>query len=142
MDILTFLGTLGLGAFLAKVVDELVLQPRQEEAQRKAWLREKRIDAFSTVTRELLTFGLYDGTKLRTTFQSYGVVATALLLIDDNALIARIDEFVVRMDEMNRLTDSKNFGDSAKGHDIYLELVEEGRAIVRSLRQLTLHDRV
>ena len=138
MDIINFLGTLGLGAVLSKVVDVVLLQPQQEAAARKAWLRDKRLEAFATVSKEFLSFGLQNRGYLRSPFEIYASIALALLLIEDKALVTRIDEFVVKLDNMNSLTDSTDPSENAKADNVYQELVDEGREVIDALRRLTL----
>lgn len=135
------IGAIGIGALLAKILDVIVLQPRQEEAQHRNWLKDKRLEAFAEAAKEMLSFGLHEG-KTRSPFQSYGAVAKALILIDDDPLVKRIDDFLVDIDRMNQLTDSTSKDDNTEGEKLYLTLVDESREIVKVLRRLTLQDRV
>ncbi len=141
MDWLQLVAGIGLGTLGAKLLDILLLQRRMEEEQHRRWLRDKRLEAFTEVTKELVSFGLHEGDK-RTGFQSYGAVSRALLLLDDDTLVQRIDHFIVDMDRMNRLTDSGNDNDKIEGEKLYLLLVDEAREITKLLRNVILHGRV
>lgn len=132
---------IGLGTLGAKLFDIFWLQKRVEDEQHRTWLKSMRLEAFTEVVKELVSFGLHDGTT-RNGFQSYGAVAKALLLLDDNALIKRIDQFIVDMDRMNSLTDSVKSVDKVEAERLYLNLVGEAREITKLLRNVILHDRV
>jgi hypothetical protein len=141
MQWLQLIAGIGLGTLGAKLLDILWLQRRVEEEQHRTWLREKRLEAFTEVTKELVSLGLHGGDK-RTGFQSYGVVSKALLLLDDNTLSDRIDHFIVNMDRMNSLTDSASAEDKIEGEKLYLSLVDEAREVTQLLRNIILHGRV
>lgn len=141
MDWLQFIAGIGLGTLGAKALDIFLLQQRQNDAAHRAWLRDKRLEAFSEVIREFWSFGLHEG-DLRSSFQSYASVARALLLLDDDSLVTRIDHFVVEMDRMNTIADrsTPEAGDEAAA--IYESLVREAREIAKLLRNVVLHERV
>jgi len=141
MEWIQFFTGIGLGTLGAKLLDILWLQRRVEQEQHRVWLRDKRLEAFTEVTKEFVSFGLHEG-KNRTSFQSYGVVSKALLLLDDNALAERIDRFVIEMERMNRLTDSEVQQDKVEGEKVYLLLAEESRELTKLLRNIILHGRL
>ena len=139
MDWLQLITGIGIGTLGAKLLDIFWLQRRVEEHQRRTWLGDKRLEAFTELTKELLSFGLHEN-FLKTTFQSYGAASKALLLVDDE-LFKRIDKFLVDMDYMNRLTDSVNSENSQKAERAYLDLTSEAREIVKLLRCFILFGR-
>jgi hypothetical protein len=141
MQWLQLIAGIGLGTLGAKLLDIFWLQRRVEEEQHRTWLRDKRLEAFAEVTKELVSFGLHEGAN-RTALQSYGAVSKALLLLDDDTLVQRIDHFIVEMERMNRLTDSPNSEDNLEGGELYESLVGEAREITRLLRNVILHGRV
>ena len=141
MQWLQLIAGIGLGTLGAKLLDILWLRKRVEEEQHRTWLRDMRLEAFAEVTKELVSFGLHEGAK-RTGFQSYGAVSKALLLLDDNTLVERIDHFIVDMAHMNGLTDSASPKDKGEGEKLYLSLVGEAREITKLLRNVILHGRV
>ncbi|ADW18545.1 hypothetical protein Despr_2404 [Desulfobulbus propionicus DSM 2032] len=141
MEWIQFIAGIGIGTLGAKLLDIILLQRRIEKAEQRTWLREKRLESFAEVIKEFLSFGLH-ASKTRTGFQSYGLISKALLLIDDDKLVDRIDQFVVNMDHMNSLTDSKNAEDKIKGEQLYITLTEESREITKILRGIILSDRV
>jgi hypothetical protein len=143
MDWLTLLSGLGLGVLGAKALDVFILQDMVRRHQHEQWLRDRRLEAFSTVTKELISFGLHGG-KERSPFESYAAISQALLLIDDDKLTERIDQFIVDLYRMNTLTDKdeKKDIDVKEANDIYVSLVKEARDIAQQLRSLVLHDKV
>ena len=138
MDAVALISGIGLGAIGAKLLDIFWLQDKVSQQQHAHWLRDKRLEAFSEVTRELISFGLHNK-GLRTPFESFASVAGALLLIDDEALVKRIDSFIVDMDRMNSLVDEKK---EAEARPLYEQLTDEARAITGQLRSLVLHEKV
>ena len=140
MDWFQLVSAVGLGAIVVKVLDIYWLQHHIEQHQKADWLREKRLQAFSDVTKELISFGLHDK-GLRNAFESYGAISQAMLLIDDDGLIKRIDHFIVDLDRLNRMNDSK---DETKkdAEKLYESLVSDAREITRLLRNVILHDRI
>ena len=126
---------IGIGAVATKLLDIFWLQDRLQEHQRTTWLRDKRLDAFTDVTKELLSFGLHDS-GLRSAFQSYGAIARALLLIEDDGLVKRIDQFIVDLDRLsNPIKDS----DKKESDKLYEGLVKEAREITRLLRNIVIY---
>ena len=138
MDIWTLISGVGLGAIGAKLLEIIWLQNKLNEQKHSEWLRERRLEAFAEVTKEFISFGMHSE-GVRTPFQMYGVISRAILLIDDDGLVERLDRFVVDFDEMNRLTDEKKSGEAEAK---YKYLVAESRKIATALRTLMLHDKV
>ena len=138
MDPVALISGIGLGAIGAKLLDIFWLQDKVNRQQHTQWLRDKRLEAFSDVTKEFITFGLH-GKEIRGPFESYGAISKALLLIDDEGLVERIDQFVVKMERMNRLTDEKK---QVEAQTLYEQLTGEARAITGTLRSMLLHEKV
>jgi hypothetical protein len=136
MDWVALISGLGLGALGAKLLDILWLQNIVHRQASEKWLKDKRLDAFSEVTKEFISFGLH-GKALRSPFESYAAISRALLLIDDDELISRIDQFVVNTDRMNRSGDE---GKKEEAEKLYFELVQEARGIAKALRKVLLHE--
>jgi len=133
---------IGIGTLGAKVLDILWLQRRTEDDRHRAWLREQRLEAFAQVTRELISFGLHE--KDKGPFEMYGSISKALLLIDDDGLIRRIDHFVVDLARLNDRIDSgpEAPGTEGEGERMYHKLLQESREITKLLRNVLIHGRV
>lgn len=87
--------------------------------------------AFSKLAQNLIAFGLEENKKLKSAFDHYAIATDALLLIDDRNLCERIDNFIVKRDEMERKGDSDL---REEAEVLYSMLVDEGRAIINALR--------
>ena len=140
MNWIQLLTGIGLGAIIVKALDIFWLHDMQQDSLRRAWLRERRLQAFTDVTKEFISFGMHEE-GLHSVFQSYGVIAQALLLIDDAKLRKRIDHFIVQMNRMNDLMDSKDETKKAESGVIYESLVSESREIIDLLRNIVLGDK-
>jgi len=131
MSFFQFVSAVGFGAILVKLMDILWLQRVIRDKERSTWLRERRMSVYAELSKELISFGLHQK-GLGNPFKSFASVAPALLLIEDDALIDRVDKFIVRTDEMYRLMD--NQADQEKCEAIYFELSSEARNIIKALR--------
>ena len=94
------LGGTALAAVLGKLVDLLWLEPMKIRSEQRRWLRETRLEAFSKLSEEVLSFGLNNAAfddiwKFRT------VSARAELLVDDEKLLGDIRGFISDLYEMN-----------------------------------------
>ena len=138
MDWVTLISGLGIGALGVKLLDILWLQNIIHRQASEKWLKDKRLDAFSEVTKEFISFGLH-AKVLRSPFESYAAISRALLLIDDDELVSRIDKFVVNMDRLNSYCDE---GKKEEGEKLYLDLVQEARGIAKELRKVILHEKI
>ncbi len=136
MEWLQLISGVGIGAIAVKLLDVFWLQKVLQQHQKATWLREKRLEAFADVTKELISFGLHKK-DLRNPFEIYGAIAPALLLIEDNNLVNRIDYFFVELDRMNGLSDS---GQKKEAEKLYEYLVGEAREISQVMRAFVLHD--
>jgi hypothetical protein len=138
MGYIEFIGAIGFGAIIVKLMDILWLQRFVRDKEHTAWLRDRRLEAYTTLSKELISFGLHRK-DLGNPFEGFANVAEAILLIEDDSLIDRVDRFIVRLDEMKVLTDK---GDtSGKANKIYAELSEEARKIIKSLRDALISNR-
>jgi hypothetical protein len=137
VDIWTLISGVGLGAIGAKLLDIMWLQNKLREQKHEEWLRDSRLEAFTEVTKEFVSFGLHG--KDRGPFDSYAAISKALLLIDDEELLKRLDNFVANLFEVNSLADQDK---DEEGKRKFEALVREAREITRSLRMLMLHDKV
>lgn len=138
MGYIEFVGAIGLGAIIVKLLDIFWLQRIVRNKEHTAWLRDRRIGAYTTLSKELISFGLHRK-ELGNPFEGFANVAEAMLLIEDDSLIDRVYRFIVKLDEMYVLTDK---GDaSGKSDKIYAELSEEARKIIKALRDDLISDR-
>ena len=140
MELIQFITAIGMGAIATKTMD-FWLQDKLQRQQRTTWLRDQRLQAFTDVTREMISFGLHKE-NVRSAFEIYGAMSKALLLLDDDGLVRRIDSFVSALDKLTELSKSVMQKDLAEAEALYSRLVIEAREITMSLRNVILHDRI
>jgi len=135
MTFIQFIAAIGIGAILVKLLDILWLQKLIREKEHTTWLRDKRLVAYSELSKVFISLGFHRK-AFKNPFEIFAIAADAMLLIEDDVLIGRIDKFIVKLDEMVQMTDER--GDEAKINKIYADLTQEGREIMKQLRdQLT-----
>lgn len=140
MNWLQFLSALGIGAILIKLLDIVWLQRVVQEHEQRTWLRDKRHEAFSNLSKELISLGLHRK-KLSNAFEQFAVATEAMILMEDDSLIDRIDQFIVKLDKFNRLVDDKSSENEGKTEILYQELTKEARLIVKELRDILVKEK-
>jgi hypothetical protein len=134
MEILKLIAAFGIGAILAKVIDAAWIQPFLAKKQTHSWTREKRLEAFTDLSRNLLAFSL-DGKENRTPFENFAIAARAILLIDDEGLVTKIDQHIAERDRLFRVTDGgEKLPNGKTVEDLYNSLYKEARDIIRDLK--------
>jgi hypothetical protein len=131
MDWIEIVGAVGFGAIVTKLLDILWLQRVMLENDRRRWLRDKRLQAFATVTRDFITLGL-TRTDPSHFHEGYVAAAEAMLLAGDDELATRIDRYIVRLD---RFYDLDRKGENRESERLYSDLNVEARNLVKMLRE-------
>lgn len=136
MNWAAILGAAGIGAITVKVLDIIWLQRVTYEYQRHNWLRDQRLQAYSALSKELVSFGLHLD-KPKSPFESFEVASNAMLLINNGELIEKIDQFIIKVDKLNGLLrlDTATDEDLIEANIIYAELIRDSRGIVGELRR-------
>ena len=129
MDWIQLISAVGIGALVTKLLDVYWLNRVSERSSHGNWLRDNRLVAYREAAAELLAFG-FDRESSDSPFAAYSRLSHAILLCDDDTLARRLDQFVVKRDEMLR-----EESDKEKSTRLYEELVNEAREIVRVLRR-------
>jgi len=135
LNVLPFLGAIGIGAILVKLMDIIWLQKVIKEKDNASWLRDRRLKAYTDLTKELISFG----TKHEKTigaFEIYAFAAEALLLIENDELINKINHFINTMTKMNDLIGIEK-ADSLRrntGVNLYQTLTDEAIDIINLLK--------
>jgi len=79
------IGAIGIGAVITKVLDIFWLQKIMEESEKRKWLRDNQLRAFSKLAKETLSFRLSGGVlDYDNPFEFYGIAAESILLIEDS----------------------------------------------------------
>lgn len=135
MNWVAILGAAGIGAITVKLLDIIWLQRVTHEYQRRNWLRDQRLKAYSALSRELVSFGLHLD-KPKSPFESFEVASDAMLLIENEKLIEYVDQFIVKVGKLNGLLHKDGTSDEEliEANIIYGELIREGRQIIGELR--------
>ena len=136
VDLISLISAFGLGAIGSKLLDIFWLQEKVSKQLHAQWLKDRRLEAFSSATKELLSFGLHRD-RLRNPFESYGEIARALLLIDDETLSNRLDTFITDADKLITLS-KKNEDNEAEVLYERLIIIKESRFIMKCFRALVL----
>lgn len=127
---ISFLSAAGFGAIIIKLIDILWLQKVVEIAEHKKWLRNQKIKAFSNLSEALLSLGLGENLKIgNNPYEFYSLASATILLLENDELIKRIDQFVIDWDKLVNEDIKKEKSDL-----IYNNLLKESKLIVKELR--------
>ena len=133
METIKLLTAFGLGAIIVKVIDVLWLQPFLARRETRAWIRDKRLEAYTNLTENLLSLGLSEKDETNP-FGHYAVAAKAILMTDDDLLSKRIDHYIAKRDKFYRVNDGKEESDKTSDK-LYEEIYKEARDIVDDLKK-------
>ena len=131
MNWFEIVGVLGFGAVLDKLIDIFWKDRIRHEREHRKWLRDARLSAYADLTKYLLSFGVSRGAQQDNPFQWYVIASRALLLADDEDLIAKIDVFLVDLEHHAQLLKEENY---AEAEALYSRLWDRARGIVGDLR--------
>ena len=98
MDLLQFIGAIGLGAIFIKLLDIFYVQRRTEESEHLRWIRDNKLQAFTTVTEILLPAGATEEGYWNP-FNVRSHLAKAYLLIEDRELRQRLDRVYIQLND-------------------------------------------
>ncbi|ABO25686.1 hypothetical protein SHLO109777_14685 [Shewanella loihica] len=141
MDWTVLLGSGVLGALLTKVLDTLWLQKVLQSAEKRKWLREKRLKAYSDLAAELLTLGRKSDLR-ENAFDGYAIAAEAIVLTDDDALALELEEFFTWLANMYKEASVPEHSDGKRSEEelagAYKMLYAKSRRLVKELRESLL----
>jgi len=123
------IGAFGIGTIITKILDIFWLQKMIEESEKRNWLRDRRLKAFSELSKELLSFGVHKGT-FNDPFEAFANAAEAMLLIENKELVKRIEMFILELDELS----TRQVDNEKKEVSAYHKLSRESREIFDALR--------
>lgn len=129
------------GGVVVKILDIVWLQRVLENRDHKAWLREKRLSAYTRLAEELLTVGTgdrgnWDMLKVR------GECATALLIATDDSLYVDVTNFLSLISQLidvsRQSLESQGSPDHAKhvkrGTEIAMKITIKCQPLIEKLR--------
>lgn len=96
----TVIGSASFGAVAGKLLDAFVLSNIIDKYEKKKWLRQTKIEAFTKLTEEMLSLGI-KGQLFDDPWQFRASAAKAILLLDDPKLIEDIDVFINELYKIN-----------------------------------------
>lgn len=104
MDSLTIVGTIigsaAFGAVAGKLLDAFVLSRVSDKYERKKWLRQTKIEAFTQLIEQMLSLGI-KGQLHDDPWRFRALAAKAILLLDDPILIKNIHIFIDELYKIN-----------------------------------------
>ena len=133
MDSLTIAGTIigsaAFGAVIGKFLDAFVLSRINDKYERKKWLRQIKIEAFTQLTEELLSLGV-KGQLHDDPWRFRALAAKAILLLDDPILIKDIYNFI---DELYKINSGLSVAVSNLPEEFSIELPSGAKATKKDL---------
>ena len=137
MDVsfIELIGAICSGGILVKILDIIWLQKALEKNERKKWYREQKLRVYSELSKELMSLGTYRGTR-ENAFKGYSFIAEAILLVDDNELGKRLEQFFTKMYNLYQkgLMEEPNVPEEEL-NKAYNTIVNESRELVLALRK-------
>lgn len=138
MNWIEIIGAIGVGAVITKVLDIFWLPKIMEKIEKREWLRDNRLRAFSKLAKETLSLRLgEEAFDFDNPYKFYEIAAEPMLLIEDSEIKSRINNFIVSLNEIFEIHKAgKEISDSK-----YNKMVTESRAIVDLLGSLIINNR-
>ena len=105
------------------------------------WLREKRLEAYTELTKEILSLGQCRGSR-ENAFDGYALAAEAFLLVENEELALRIEKFFTMSSNLYNEALKEEKDPSKKPEEnlegAYEILLQDSRKLVMELRK-SLH---
>jgi len=138
MNWIEILGAIGFGSFITTVLNIFWLPKIMEKIERRKWLRDNQLRAFSKLSREILSFRLGKGVlDYDNPFEFYSIAAESMLLIEDSEIKSRINNFIINLDDIFHLNEA---GEEIPNSE-YNEITTESRVIIDSLSSLLIKNK-
>ena len=142
MDWIQIASAVGIGALLTKVIDVVWLQRTLRESEKRKWLRDKRLEAYSELTKEILSLGKDAETRVDP-FKGYALASKTMLLVNNESLAKEIDEFFTNISNLYEEYEKFRNGNSDKTEKelegAYFTVADNSRKLVNKLRE-SLHE--
>lgn len=137
MTWIELLSAIGIGALLTKILDIVWLQRSLRESEKRKWLRDKRLIAYTAVTKEILSLGKECNTR-EDLFKGLSLAAQAILLADNKDLSDEIKLLFTNISnlykEAIRLEDDPEKKSEKHLEGAYQIVMEKSLIIVEKLR--------
>jgi len=96
----TIVGSAAFGAIAGKLLEAYLLAPIADKYERKKWLRQTKIEAFTKLNEEMLSLGLRSGVS-DDRWRFLSLASKTILLLEDNELIDEIQKFIDDLYQIN-----------------------------------------
>ncbi|MGL0962131.1 hypothetical protein ACSTD9_22130 [Vibrio vulnificus] len=138
LDWFELISAAGVGAVTIKLLDIVWMQRVIRESEKKKWLREKRLAAYSKLTSEVLSLGREFQTR-EDVFKGYALAAEAMLLADNKRLAERIESHFTMISNLYKET-TRDSSDPLKKSEselegAYLLVINDSRSLAEELRK-------
>jgi hypothetical protein len=138
MSWIQILSAIGFGALITKILDIVWLQRALRETEKRKCLREKRLSAYTAVTKEILSLGKDKNTR-EDHFSGYALASEAILLADSKELANEIEVLFTNISNLYREATRPENDPERKAEDhlegAYDLVVSSSRNLVEKLRQ-------
>ncbi len=137
LDWFELISAAGAGAVTIKLLDIVWMQRVIRESEKKKWLREKRLAAYSKLTSEVLSLGREFQTR-EDAFKGYALAAEAMLLADNKKLAERIEGHFTMISNLYKEV-TRDSSDPLKKSEselegAYLLVIKDSRSLAEELR--------
>lgn len=138
MNWIEILVAIGFGSFITTVLNIFWLPKIMEKIEKRKWLRDNQLRAFSELAKETLSLRLgEEAFDHDNPYKFYGIAAEPMLLIEDSETKNRINNFIVSLDEIFQIHKAGEEIPDSK----YNKIVTESRAIVDLLGSLLIKNK-
>jgi len=129
---ISLIGAAGIGAIIIKILDIVWLQKRLERSENRKWLRDQKLKAYSELSKAVLSIGLGEHIikNLKNPYEFYSISSQAILLLENDDLVEKINQYVVNWDKLV----NENLSE-IESNIIYINLVEKSKSIVKELHK-------
>jgi hypothetical protein len=110
------LGAVGIGSLITKLLDIFWLQRLLQDNEQARWLRDHKYAAYSALSKEVKSGGLWKGTT--TDAVADGLVADAMLLTDDKQLRRRVQTYLSEVRAAKDIASQIRGGAAEKQQDL------------------------
>lgn len=98
--VLTVIGSASFGAVAGKFLEAFVLSPITDKYEKRKWLRNSKIEAYTILSEEILSLGaksfVHDDP-----WRFGSLAAKTIILLEDDELIKEINEFIQELYKIN-----------------------------------------
>ena len=138
MNWIEIIGLIGVGSVITTVLNIFWLPKIMEKIEKRKWLRDKQLKAFSKLSKEILSFRSSKGVSdYKGIHEFRGIAAESIILIEDIEIKNKIDTFIELFDEVFHIASIGGVVPESKSD----KLLEESHSVVDSLSSLLMNNK-